>query len=454
MSHKFVPKALGNPLKNEVNHDVIIYIGKKSDFKEFYTDSKSLCKKSDHFKKILFDKDIEKKDGKYVIKKPNITPKGFEVIIKYLSNEDVNLIDNTGTEILNIIIASDDFKLNQLMKLTEEFFMKNLQQFYKDDPVEILQMIFNHKNLSDLQKVYLGIIRSDPEILFNSVKFINLPSFLLEIILKQDILNVDEIKVWENLIKWGLAQKKTLDEDVSKWNQEEFNILKEILCIFIPLIRFYDISSEDYFIKVRPYEKILSEELQIEILKFHMISGYKPTLNILRCQKYHNDSVLINRSHTVIFTNWIDRKENSINSYHFKLLYRASRDGNTAAAFHEKCDNKGATIVIAKITNSEQIIGGYNPLQWDSSYTNKSTRDSFIFSFTNKNNLQTAKVSYSNGDLYSIGCLKDFGPLFGGGRDLMRQSNGTWCSNPYSYPTLNLPSTDFNVEDYEVYQVY
>ena len=35
-------------------------------------------------------------------------------------------------------------------------------------------------------------------------------------------------------------------------------------------------------------------------------------------------------------------------------------DGNTSAAFHEKCDNKGATIVIAKITNSEQIIGGYN----------------------------------------------------------------------------------------------
>ena len=45
--------------------------------------------------------------------------------------------------------------------------------------------------------------------------------------------------------------------------------------------------------------------------------------------------------------------------YNFDLLYRASRDGNTAASFHRKCDNKGPTIVIAKITNSQQIVGGY-----------------------------------------------------------------------------------------------
>ena len=50
-------------------------------------------------------------------------------------------------------------------------------------------------------------------------------------------------------------------------------------------------------------------------------------------------------------------RENNI-PYSFNLLYRASRDGNTVAAFHEKCDNKGPTIVIAKITNSEQIVGG------------------------------------------------------------------------------------------------
>ena len=54
------------------------------------------------------------------------------------------------------------------------------------------------------------MIYSEPKILFNSVKFINLPASLLEIILKRDGLNLSEIEEWENLIKWGLAHEKTL----------------------------------------------------------------------------------------------------------------------------------------------------------------------------------------------------------------------------------------------------
>ena len=47
------------------------------------------------------------------------------------------------------------------------------------------------------------------------------------------------------------------------------------------------------------------------------------------------------------------------NLYKFKLLYRASRDGNTAPVFHGKCDNiNGATIFIAKARNLKYIIGG------------------------------------------------------------------------------------------------
>jgi hypothetical protein len=90
---------------------------------------------------------------------------------------------------------------------------------------------------------------------------------------------LNEIKVWENLIKWGLAQEKSLNKEVSKWNQENFNIFKRVLYKFIPLIRFCCISSEDYFNKVGPYEEILSKELQEENLKFYMAPGYKPTLN-------------------------------------------------------------------------------------------------------------------------------------------------------------------------------
>ena len=204
------------------------------------------------------------------------------------------------------------------------------------NPVEILQIVYCHQIFNNIQSFCLETTCFEPGILFNSVKFINLPASLLEIILKRDDLNLDEIEVWENLTKWGLVQEKTLNADISKWCQEKFNILERILHKFIPFVRFCYISSEDYFNKVRPYEKILSKELREEILKFHMVPGYKPTLNNFSQRRYPN-SVLINQKHIAIFTSWINQRV--IGRYNFKLLYRASIDGNTAAAFHQKCDN-------------------------------------------------------------------------------------------------------------------
>src|SRR5581483_1389317 len=144
--------------------------------------------------------------------------------------------------------------------------------------------------------------------------------------------------------------------------------------------------------------------------------------------------------------------------YKFDLLYRASRDGNTAAAFHEKCDNKGATVVVAKIQNSEKIIGGYNPLFWEATngVSYKSTNDSFIFSFTNRNNPQSAKVGYCNiNNQYSVRCDSSYGPTFGGGCDLICFDDGTWAGGPSSYPKVDdlQHGSKFNVDDYEIFQV-
>ena len=201
-------------------------------------------------------------------------------------------------------------------------------------------------------------------------------------------------------------------------------------------------------------------------MEFHVVPNIKPKTNVTPRKpnlKFKLDSTLIKPEHISHFSSWIDKKDSShynkkIIPYKFNLLYRASRDGNTPAAFHEKCDNKGATIVVIKFKGSEKIVGGYNPLFWDSSNTHKSTNDSFIFSFANKNNLQSVKVGYSNGNERSIGCYSNYGPIFGGGNDLRCQNDGTWFSNynsNSSYPQVDgIPyGNNFNVDDYEVFQV-
>jgi len=80
MSRKLITKIFG---KIKVDYDVIFYVGKKPDFQEFHVNSKILRSKSDYFKKVLLSaKDIEKEDGNYIIRKPNVTSQVFKVIIK------------------------------------------------------------------------------------------------------------------------------------------------------------------------------------------------------------------------------------------------------------------------------------------------------------------------------------------------------------------------------------
>ncbi|EXX77212.1 BTB/POZ domain-containing protein [Rhizophagus irregularis DAOM 181602=DAOM 197198] len=466
MSYKFesdVIKALEEILKTETDYNVILQVGKEHDFKEFHLHSIILRFRSEYFNEILSSENIEKKDGKYIIKKQNITPQAFDAILKYLYTGHININNKTGTELLDIMIVSDELKLKQLTKITEDFIVENYQQFLQNDPVGILQIVYYNKSLVNLQEFCLETICSDPKILFNSDKFINLPAPLLEVILKRDDLNLAEIEVWENLIKWGLAQEKTLGQDVTKWNQENFNHFQRILYKFIPLIRFYEISSDDYFNKVKPYKKVLSKELRDDILKFHMVSGYTPTLKVSpRRPKNQFDSVLINQNiqdYLVLFANWIDKKKENNKyttetiPYEFNLLYRASRDGNTTKAFHDKCDNKGATIVIVKINGTEQIVGGYNPFDWESADgKEKSTRDSFIFSFTDRNNVKTAKAGYSNGQS-SIGCYTQHGPVFGS--FFFHARDGTfWNINNNNYSDIGISSkVNANTDDYEVFQV-
>ena len=69
----------------------------------------------------------------------------------------------------------------------------------------------------------------------------------------------------------------------------------------------------------------------------------------------------------------------------FKLLFRGSRDGFSSKEFHEICDNRSRTVTFAKVLDSSEILGGYNPIKWKSRggfyYSYGNTKDNFIFSF-------------------------------------------------------------------------
>ena len=67
-------------------------------------------------------------------------------------------------------------------------------------------------------------------------------------------------------------------------------------------------------------------------------------------------------------------------------MYRGSRDGFNANAFHSLCDGKANTVTIIQ-TDGNYVFGGYTASPWksDDSYGNDPT--AFIFSLRKNGNL-------------------------------------------------------------------
>ena len=75
---------------------------------------------------------------------------------------------------------------------------------------------------------------------------------ILKIILEQDDLGLKEVDVWNGLttVIGFMLKIPKINYDPSKWIKEDIKIMKQI-------IRFQDISSNDDYDIIFPYEKLL-----------------------------------------------------------------------------------------------------------------------------------------------------------------------------------------------------
>jgi hypothetical protein len=357
-----------------------------------------------------------------------------------------------GPDVLKLLLAVDELNIYPLISHIQEFFIKHQTKFLYPNPIEIIETVHQHEAFTDLWNSFLEKLCEEPEVLFSSDKFVDLQAPLLELLLKRDDLNMDEIEIWEYLLKWCFAQQN-MKNDPSNWNKDDITRIKNALYRFIPLIRFCDIESTDFFYKVYCYKDILPQDLIHGLLEINMVSNIKYKNNLTPSRKPLN-STLIKLKHIPIFASWINKKDSSHYNrknipYSFKLLYRSSQDGNDTESFHRNCDDKGATIWVAKIKNSTQLIGGYNPLDWDQSESWKTTANSFLFNFTNEEDISTAKVSYVIVPCRAAYCGRDHGPTMG---DLYNEYNNWFYIDRNRYPEIGIPNK-FEIEDYEVFQM-
>ncbi|EXX68704.1 uncharacterized protein OCT59_008893 [Rhizophagus irregularis] len=467
---------LGQLLEKEENYDMVIHVGGEENKKEFKAHSLILSTRSSYFKSALNNHwTIKQHDGKIIFKKPNISPKVFQFILKYLYTGVINFHEQELREIFDLLIAADELILDELKDQIQEYLIEHEYTQIQQNIVQVLHIVFGHdvtifKKLRDYS---VERVCNNPEILFDSSNFVTLEKHILVELLKRDDLGIEEVKIWQHLIKWGVAHTPLLSNvkfsELSNWTITEFNALEKTLHDCLPLIRYFQMSSDDIYKNVFPYKKILNKQLKQDIVAYFMSSDYQPKSLLLPSRSGPHldvDSLLITNDCCLLLETWIKKGDrlttNNTNkplSYNWKLLYRASRDSYDAMAFHRRCNDQGACIIVAKIAGkNERLVGGYNPIGWfDSGGQYSAAPDAFLFSIENKD-LNNAKISrvlpyYASKAIFQeASCTVNFGAP-----DLLISShcnkNISSFFNTTSFYEYNIIIGNFKVIDYEVFQI-
>ena len=100
-------------------------------------------------------------------------------------------------------------------------------------------------------------------------------------IIKRDELELEEIEIWNNMIKWGIAQEPQLNSNLMVLTRDDLNELKSRLEGILSFVRFFCISGDDFYEKIWPLKKILSKDLINQLVKFHVVKGSNPPTNAL-----------------------------------------------------------------------------------------------------------------------------------------------------------------------------
>ncbi|GBC27034.2 carbohydrate-binding module family 13 protein [Rhizophagus irregularis DAOM 181602=DAOM 197198] len=421
------------------------------------------------------------------IKLPNISPETFQIILRYIYSGRLSLVNYDILDIIKILVAASELNLQELIPYLQLFLIKNETKWVEKNFAFIYKTSFKNDSFLELQKFCTELISKQPEKIFNSSDFTSIPEKALISLIQHNGNQISEVQVWEHVLKWGIAQNPEISSDPSSYSNDDFNALKNTLRQIIPLIKFTEFTSKEFLNKVYPYKKIIPDELNEDLVKSFLDNDYKPNKKsepqiIKKEVKPNNiDSKIITRQHAELISKWIDRlgiADELKNSYEFKLILRGSRDGFTPEKFHEICDNKSHTITIIKVKDSNEILGGYNPIEWKSDSSYGITKDSFIFSFKNNDNYILSRVkdekhainnywnygpSFGDGDInivvYSNNVVKKINKLintFQGSPstdNTDRKFNYCYCSNANYEIPIRKTDGEYTIEEYEIFQI-
>jgi hypothetical protein len=258
--------------------------------------------------------------------------------------------------------------------------------------------------------------------------------------------NIEQLTKDNEALKQNLElasnQNEALINEINmlKSNQQKLNNNEEEIKHLVEELDAYKIKAQENDLLKKKIEEM---EYQIQVMQEHQEEDDV---------KEVKGDIIHDMNELEMITKKINKENKRII---INLLYKASADSDSAAVFHNKCDEANNTIVLVE-TKDGKRFGGYTTKSWKGNCVEKSDPEAFIFSFDKMK-------TYDNipGD-DAIGCYPKFGPVFLGCQikifDNAFTNGGTTFERELNFYTeedyeLTGGKKEFDIKDIEVYEV-
>jgi hypothetical protein len=136
------------------------------------------------------------------------------------------------------------------------------------------------------------------------------------------------------------------------------------------------------------------------------------------------DPVFANATTSLEILGWLAEAQADHKTPQCELLFRASRDGWDANAFHKHCDGQGSTLTVIREREHGYVFGGYADAPWHSGSDGpspgriESGGGAFLFALQCAAGLGPTQMGLMGSATLALRGYADCGPCFGNGNDI------------------------------------
>ncbi|KAG9299151.1 hypothetical protein G9A89_002522 [Geosiphon pyriformis] len=148
----------GNLFNSQKFSDIRIIVGEAPDIRTFYAHSQILAARSPYFAVALSSNWIKRENNIIIFPKPNISPKIFEIILRYIYNGEISLDKHGVPTILELLVTADELILENIIDHLEDYLIENRAKELEENFATLQKTSFMHDSF---KKILPGTLYED-----------------------------------------------------------------------------------------------------------------------------------------------------------------------------------------------------------------------------------------------------------------------------------------------------